>query len=428
LHLLFATAKMKQVIRGVRYKCLDCPDWDYCTACVQHSSRTHPGHRFVPFWEAVPPVTQRLERHYGIHCDGPLCNDKGAHAFIVGDRYKCAVCHDTDFCAKCEALPTQSHNRTHPLIKFKSPIRNVSVTTLGEKENGEHMVTMGDQIPPTRSKSTESTPATKLANAATQVHSVPTDTSTESAKDEPKVEPKTPSIPGLQARLSYKTLEDGTVMPPNNRFHEIWTVRNSGPNEWPAGCSLRFVGGDAMFDVEQFSPGSVDDLDNAARSRPENDIVEPGHTVDFKKFLKAPLNLGWRVSYWRMQDAEGNLFGDRFACAIQVDAPQPAFWGPEIQTNHCENIAQESKTQDNEESGSQMIFPKLEKESPVGSTHEATREPLSAPACYQELTDDLEKLELASDDESDDGFFTDEEYDLLDVSDVETCVAPNGRN
>jgi len=36
--------------------------------------------------------------HKYIICDG--CEKKG----IEGVRYKCAVCHDFDFCEQCEAL------------------------------------------------------------------------------------------------------------------------------------------------------------------------------------------------------------------------------------------------------------------------------------------------------------------------------------
>jgi hypothetical protein len=31
---------------GLRYRFLDCPDFDYCSDCIQHADSTHPGHRF----------------------------------------------------------------------------------------------------------------------------------------------------------------------------------------------------------------------------------------------------------------------------------------------------------------------------------------------------------------------------------------------
>lgn len=411
----------------MRHKCLDCPDWDYCSVCIRSYRQTHPGHRFIPLWDPLPLSSQRLQRHYGIQCDGPLCAGKGGHAYIVGDRYKCAVCHDTDFCANCEALPTHRHNRTHPLIKFKTPIKNVSVTTLGEKDNGEHMVIMGDQPPQTSSKSTETTPSTKLANAATQVQAINVIQPTEPVKDESKMEPKIPSISEMHAHFVRDTIVDGTILPPSTIFNQVWTLRNPGPNKWPAGCSVRFIGGESMFNVDLEHPSSVSDLEKAAESNIIDRVVETGEEVEFGVTMKTPADEGRAVSYWRLKDAQGMPFGHRLWCDIHVCAPQPNV-ETEIQTKHVADAVEEGEAQDDQESfGSQMIFPVLEKESPVASTHEAESELIAPKAEYKGILEELENLELESGDEED-GFLTDEEYDLLDMSDTETCVAPHGRN
>ena len=115
-------------------------------------------HSSQPIAEKAPNLTQSSETsrvHQGIYCNGPLCTGLlginhvcagpacDAHAYIEGDRYKCAVCHDTDFCARCEASSSNPHNKTHPLIKFRTPVRNVSVTTSGDNEKGP-LPPMGD--------------------------------------------------------------------------------------------------------------------------------------------------------------------------------------------------------------------------------------------------------------------------------------------
>lgn len=134
-------------IMGVRHKCLDCPDWDYCTSCHPNAPFVHPGHRFVPIYTPLADSPRALARpvHQGICCDGPLCaNDKGYPTYIRGTRYKCAVCDDVDFCANCEANPNTKHNMTHPLIKFQTPIRHVNVKTSGSNDDGTRMRPMGD--------------------------------------------------------------------------------------------------------------------------------------------------------------------------------------------------------------------------------------------------------------------------------------------
>lgn len=49
--------------------------------------------------------------HPYIICDG--CSMK----YIVGNRYKCSVCHDYDLCEKCEA----ASDHPHPFLKIKNP-------------------------------------------------------------------------------------------------------------------------------------------------------------------------------------------------------------------------------------------------------------------------------------------------------------------
>jgi next-to-BRCA1 protein 1 len=79
-----------------------------------------------------------------------------------------------------------------------------------------------------------------------------------------------------------------------------------------------------------------------------------------------------------------------------------------------------SKDEDNKPlTESAMIFPKLDKESPVASTHEGTSStPFVNGQDDGDLVEDVESLTL-DDEETDDEFLTDEEYDILDASDQE---------
>lgn len=389
---------------------------------------SHPGHRFVPLNEPIPLTRQRSPIHYNINCDGPLCKDN--NNYIVGDRYKCAVCHDTDFCAKCEALPTNRHNRTHPLIKFKSPIRHVSVTTLGEKENGEHMCTMGDQLPPQfTSKATETVPVAPSANAATQVQTVAEVKPTEAFVEKPKQEvaSKAALSQALQAHFIRDAVADGTVLPPSAQFGQVWTLRNPGPHAWPAGCSVHFVGGDSMFNVDPHHPSSVNDIKKATASNIVDRIVEVGQEVEFYVTMRAPEREGKAISYWRLKDVEGVPFGHKLWCDIVVARPEV-----------------EQTVKDEAGMESQMIFPKLDKESPVSSTHvlethEAAAGAPAVPSAAASVTsavlangengivDEVENLNLEDDVSTEDGFLTDEEFELLEASEDDFAEAANGK-
>ena len=447
-------ADISKDIYGVRHKCMNCPDWDYCSRCAKNARYTHPGHRLVPLYEIIPNPPMRPQVHHGINCDGPLCKGKLGQYWIVGDRYKCAVCHDTDFCASCEALPTHRHNRTHPLIKFRTPVRNVSVTTLGEKENGEAMCTMGDKLPQTSSKSTETTPAAPSANAATQVQTVAEVKPLEPVKEEVvKQEPVTPQVAKveaeqekaatlpatqLQAHFITDATPDGSKVRMGFAFQQVWVLRNPGPYAWPAGCSVRFVGGDNMFNVDDKYPSSTIDIASATESNVIKRAVEAGEEVAFYVTMKAPERAGKAISYWRLKAADGTSFGHKLWCDIDVYAPEVKPAAVESsQIEHVEDVTKEAKEEvlievkqeAKEVEQSQMIFPKLDKESPISSTYQEHKLPSAAPSpittAEADLLEDVESLELDDEDSSDDGFLTDEEYEILDVDGDEEAI--NGK-
>ncbi|TKA78763.1 hypothetical protein B0A55_04118 [Friedmanniomyces simplex] len=327
-----------KAIYGVRHKCLNCPDWDYCSECVENARHIHPRHRFAAIYQPIPDQMSAQVRHSGIYCDGPLCSGKAAQSYITGVRYKCAVCHDTDFCAACEAIPANHHNRTHPLIKFKMPVRNVSITTENEDVRGNVRM-MGDRRaePAQKSAATETTPV-QQANAATQVQTMaeikPTEIKQEIKEEAQPIpvikseEPKSPlaEMPVLTSKLNahfvQDSIADGTVMQPGARFTQIWTIKNPGPFAWPSGCSVRYVGGDNMLNVDNGHPAPVSDIADATESNVVGREVQVGEEVAFKVVLKAPVRTGKCISYWRVKAADGTPFGHRLWCDVAVKTPE----------------------------------------------------------------------------------------------------------
>ncbi|KAH9906624.1 hypothetical protein F4778DRAFT_588234 [Xylariomycetidae sp. FL2044] len=478
-------------IRGVRHKCIDCPDWDYCADCVENAAFIHPDHRFVAVYEPIKSSSRSGARstHFGICCDGPLCSSsQGGSKYIVGVRYKCAVCHDTDFCATCEASPANTHNKTHPLIKFKTPVRHVSVTTHGEHEDGQRLPPMGDRIK--RSSSDRST-SPRESIAATPVHTVvdvqpteqtPTENATPKADapqenlvdlsdstpvnhqlpqptpvhtvagvqpqptkqtptekvmpkaDAPqenlvdlsdltsvKYQPPQPAAAKLTAIFVRDTVADGTVLPPNHTFEQTWVLRNEGTAPWPAGCSVKFVGGDYMGAIDPTHPAGIHELVSASESTVCYNALKPGQEFPFTVLMRTPDRDGKVISYWRLTTREGVKFGHKLWCDVTVKAPaKVSIPKPVVSKVQVPLPAPEMVK-------SQMIIPKLEHESPSASLHESQPEPeteteseTAAPS-LDTHEDDFE--DCGEDDDwardSDDGFMTDEEYDILDASDEE---------
>ncbi|KAK7992889.1 hypothetical protein PG996_012085 [Apiospora saccharicola] len=417
-------------VRGVRHKCLDCPDWDYCSECVQNASFIHPNHRFVELYE---PISERRNvsraTHHGVCCDGPLCaSSHNSPKYITGDRFKCAVCDDTDFCASCEACPSNPHNKTHPLIKFKTPVRHVSVTTTGEHEDGKRMPSMGDRSrrQQTSSRSTETAPSPKSEIAVNPVQTVVDVKPTEpEVKEEKDAEPDQTTLveekqaePELVAIFKHDTVEDGTVMSPNTTFEQTWVLKNEGQAAWPAGCSVKFIGGDYMGAVDPSHPAGIHELVSASESTVCYNQLQPGQEFPFTVLMRTPDRAGQAISYWRLTTSDGVKFGHKLWCDVMVEASKPETQEETIMDSKVPEMAK-----------SQMIIPKLEHESPAASLH-MTKSESEAEAAFETSTlapstqDNEDEYEDCVDDEdwaaeSDDGFLTDEEYDILDASDEE---------
>lgn len=435
-------------IVGTRHKCLTCPDWDFCGECHGKASVDHPGHRFVPIYDTLGNQPRVYQVHYGIFCDGPLCKDKPAQSYISGVRYKCAVCDDVDFCANCEAHPTLSHNHTHPLVKFKSPVRAVTVSTVSnDGSSGE--VTLGDGA--SASESSTSTPMSIGGSTIDEspleerpaVEAIPVEAKATQPEATQPAQIATPPgsetvVPinggdtssGYDAYFVCDTIADGSKLPLDTVFHQTWTLHNPGPCAWPVGSDVRFVGGDTMFNVDASHPSSVDSIRSAMESNKLTAPLAPGQSADFTVTLRTPRREGTAISYWRLKLPNGVPIGHRLWCDVQVEATSvEATPSSVVKTLEVESPA-DSITKSTD---SGMVFPKLEKESPEASMHEAvipvrpaptvsSHAPTLSTASEGDILEDVESLALDEID-TDAGFLTDEEYDVLDASDQEFLEA-----
>jgi next to BRCA1 gene 1 protein len=226
----------------------------------------------------------------------------------------------------------------------------------------------------------------------------------------------------LQAWYESDSTPDGSNFLPNRLVSQSWTLRNPGPDTWPAGCAVYFIGGDDMRNVDNKRPASVYDLVLASRSNVLEEGLEPGKTAVFTVMLKSPIRAGRAISYFRVKTPEGRPFGHKLWVDINVKEPSvdppiaTPVMGSKKATVEEENEKADEKSEEQE--GSTMIFPKLDKESPVSSVHDVSGTVVDEAAPSHDehsILDDVESLELES--ESDDGFLTDEEYDVLDASD-----------
>lgn len=267
---------------------------------------------------------------------------------------------------------------------------------------------MGDNPSPrssprAKNASTETAPPAAKANAATQVQTVAEVKPAEAQVDEKD----------LQAWFESDTTPDGSEFAPNRLVAQSWTIRNPGPHAWPAGCAVYYVGGDDMRNLDTKRPSSVSDVDPASHSNVLEKSLEPHQTAAFNVLLKSPAREGRFISYWRLKTPQGKPFGHKLWVDITVANTSAEEAKEKVSQPLGEDLPKEET--------SQMIFPKLEKESPVSSVHDVSTAPVVAAEAEAESADEL--LDDVDSIESDDGFMTDEEYDILDASDEDYLMA-----
>ena len=116
-------------IVGCRYKCAICPNFDFCEKCEKKCYREH-SHPMIQ----IPSPDMKLysvkcnlkekfkmkkgHEHIDIIHDGVSCDGCGCQC-IVGNRYKCAICENFDYCEKC--LKNNASEHKHPFIKIYHP-------------------------------------------------------------------------------------------------------------------------------------------------------------------------------------------------------------------------------------------------------------------------------------------------------------------
>jgi len=168
-------------------------------------------------------------------------------------------------------------------------------------------------------------------------------------------------------------------------------------------------------------PAGISELISASESTICQESLSPRQEYAFSVNLRTPTRPGTYVSYWRLATKDGFKFGDRLWCEVVVEPPQPIEVAKptEEEPTSALPVQAEQVKEETPAEPQDMIFPKLEKESPESSVHQ-DEEIKEADKEVDALAEDFEDCGIEDDWEgSDAGFLTDEEYDILDASDEE---------
>lgn len=105
-------------IKGIRYKCISCPDYDLCQTCL--AKGTHSEHHFV---EILRPSRRGCPMRRPDFANGPFPHNAicdSCETQIRGIRYKCQSCPDFDLCEKCYNVKGV-HNPEHKFDAITRP-------------------------------------------------------------------------------------------------------------------------------------------------------------------------------------------------------------------------------------------------------------------------------------------------------------------
>jgi len=146
-------------IKGIRYKCKTCPDYDLCETCMNKGGVhvTGPDHTFEPITRPTCPYMRRCgnrkqndnvpqsEIVHPADCDG--CQTR-----IKGLRYKCSTCPDYDLCESCMNKKVHSEHTFTTLSKPSfCPIRvtrNEDLTSMEPKETKPQVTPVEKKMTP----------------------------------------------------------------------------------------------------------------------------------------------------------------------------------------------------------------------------------------------------------------------------------------
>lgn len=131
----------------------------------------------------------------------------------------------------------------------------------------------------------------------------------EPPEPEPEPEPEPPQPPpASDARfVGDVTIPDDSRIQAGSTFVKTWRLKNSGNTTWNNAYKIVFADGTAM------TPKTVQPLP----------VASPGQEANISIAFTAPAQPGVYYSDWRLQDPQGNLFGDIvFTRIICVDERQ----------------------------------------------------------------------------------------------------------
>jgi len=103
--------------------------------------------------------------------------------------------------------------------------------------------------------------------------------------------------------LKDETIGEGESVPPDTIFIKTWRIQNTGQEQWPHGCFIKFVTGEKLCEQEKVVV----------------DALLPCSITTVNMTLKSPMSTGIYQNQWRLCTPSGHFFGDIIWVIITVE-------------------------------------------------------------------------------------------------------------
>ncbi|KAG0321768.1 hypothetical protein BGZ99_003702 [Dissophora globulifera] len=364
-------------IRGTRWKCQECDNYDLCQNCHGLAHHRHPQHPFTPIKKHVQLVDRPIpgsftsvrrpppQAAHRASCD--LCSN-----VIIGTRHKCFQCPDYDLCEGCLPLAVTKH-KGHTFIPIAYQDQ-ISVKVDHTPHFNVVCDNCNEEIYGVRYKCGNCADYDLCGNCEAlpdSVHDVGHIFLKIRQPISARMTAKTPILPNMYQKgwglavchhpqqtgqscpvavvledhlkavfVKDITVKDHSVVAAGSPFVKVWEMTNTGSSEWPEGTVLQFVGGDRMF-AETDSDVSSPEVKVSAVGADESLCISTN--------LVAPTVPGRYISYWRLVSPAGERFGHRVWCDILVQEPPKVEAETTESQDVDENMTESKEAQDDDE-------------------------------------------------------------------------------
>ncbi|KAI1292274.1 Next to BRCA1 protein [Halotydeus destructor] len=313
LHVGIVCDNCEGEIRGIRFKCSVCPDFDLCSKCEDRENVHNDAH---PFLKMKKPI-QRGAGDQFAYIDLDVVTGKVQKFDMSNNAFK-------TLSSLFQSLaPPINDGKGNPVEPQQSTSKAEAAASTVEENNPNDVNESRVYVRPRAARKCGGIAKPKRKRS-----------SEEAAASESKVQKSSKILYLSGMFVADETIPCGTKLAPGSKFKKVWRVRNTGTKAWNSKTILKYCWGNSDLQPEgKVYEVSVPPLKPWQEGRVAVRFVAP----------KTP-GFGFYQSHWRLHH-RGQPFGQRMICTISVD-PRASHTEPASENENTAENTESSKVED----------------------------------------------------------------------------------